>query len=129
MGSPDDRKLHRFSMAIKEALDMEIQRGQSNDAQNNKSYLYVLRNCKIKYKINSNELKRREGDRVLSCLSSVLLKIHKNYYQQYDQQNDNQKNKNVQNKASKLKLKTSATLKNSKKHRKNKSDKEEMDQE
>merc|ERR1712154_212484 len=75
--SPDDHKLHRFSMAIKEALDLEVLNSQKT---NIKKYLYVLRNCKISYKINSNELKRREGDRVLSCLSSVLLKIHKNFY-------------------------------------------------
>merc|ERR1712154_545026 len=98
MGSPDDRKLHRFSMAIKEALDMEIQRGQSNDAQHGKKYLYVLRNCKISYKINSNELKRREGDRVLSCLSSVLLKIHKNYYANVEKsENENKKKVDARN--------------------------------
>ena len=78
--SPDDHKLHRFSCAIKEALDLELQQNESNPNKESNAYLYVLRNCKISYKINSNELKRREGDRVLSCLSSVLLKIHKNYY-------------------------------------------------
>eukprot|EP01084_Bolivina_argentea_P111479 198871_1 len=97
--SPDDNKLNIFGLAIKEALDLELQQQQIQQS----SYIYVLKNCKIKYKINSNELKRREGDRVLSCLSSVLLKIHRNYYTQYkekeieEKDNDNtiQKSKKV----------------------------------
>merc|ERR1712154_656506 len=93
--SPDDHKLHRFSMAIKEALDLEVLNSQKT---NIKKYLYVLRNCKISYKINSNELKRREGDRVLSCLSSVLLKIHKNYYANVEKsENENKKKVDARN--------------------------------
>ncbi len=61
------------------ALYLELQQQQQSN---------VLQNCKIKYKINSNELKRREGDRVLSCLSSVLLKIHKNYYTKVKENNE-----------------------------------------
>ena len=99
--SPDDGKLQRFSIAIKEALDLELQNQQNNgigiigtNPNKSSSYLYILRNCKIQYKINSEELKRREGDKVLSCLSSVLLKIHKNYYQQYKEINPGTNNNN-----------------------------------
>eukprot|EP01084_Bolivina_argentea_P089163 160935_1 len=50
--SPDDNKLNRFSLAIKEALDLELQQQQIQQS----SYIYVLKNFKIKYKINSDEL-------------------------------------------------------------------------
>eukprot|EP01084_Bolivina_argentea_P299617 516471_1 len=65
--SPDDLKLSRFSLAIKEAMNGSNEWGW-------------LRCCKIKYTINANELKRREGDRVLPCLSNVLLNVHQRYY-------------------------------------------------
>eukprot|EP00487_Bulimina_marginata_P001465 TRINITY_DN13259_c0_g1_i1.p1 TRINITY_DN13259_c0_g1~~TRINITY_DN13259_c0_g1_i1.p1 ORF type:complete len:130 (+),score=7.56 TRINITY_DN13259_c0_g1_i1:51-440(+) len=63
--SPDDHKLHRFSMAIKEALDLEMQQIANHHhhgtRKTNNAYLYVLRNCKITYKIQLRIETRNEG--------------------------------------------------------------------
>ncbi|ETO27675.1 hypothetical protein RFI_09458 [Reticulomyxa filosa] len=68
--SPDQIKLVKFQQSITE--------------NTNCSWLQPLQNAKIEYKVNFTELRRKEGDQVLSCLAHVLVKIHQLFYQQWD---------------------------------------------
>jgi len=86
--SPDDKQLQRFSVAVEAAIG-RVQRelianNGTTDGGNVDTALLVLTECKIRYKLNREELRRREGDRVLPCLSAVLLRLHREYYRRYD---------------------------------------------
>ena len=49
-----------------------------------KNIIYnVLYGCSIEYCVDFNELKRREGDRVLPCLRDVLMNLHNIFYKKH----------------------------------------------
>jgi len=81
--SPDDQKLKKFGVAIRLELDRLAAAHRAGNGQSEPP-LSVLSRCKIRYRINREELRRREGDRVLPCLSAVLLRLHREYYSQHD---------------------------------------------